>query len=114
MSLEQCQRETSYFDFLGWLEYIKDEEEKELEHVSKQDYYLAQIAAMVVAVNSSNPKSVKIQDFVLKMGNVKEKKKYTKEERTTIAKAAWMPYILGTKNKKIDVNSAKNNPVKEL
>ena len=65
MSLERCQQETTYYDFLKWMVYFKEEDEKELVHVSKQDFYLAQIAAMIVATNSKNPKSIKIQDFLV-------------------------------------------------
>lgn len=102
--MERCQNETSYYDFVGWVEYFRAEDEKELEHVSKQDFYLAQIAAMVVATNSKNPKSIKIQDFLVKPESATKKNvhKLTKEERIARAKAFWAPlgYIKGMNPKK--------------
>lgn len=89
--MTQCQNEVSYFEFLGWIEYLRQEEESEARRVTKQDYYLAQIAAMVVAANSKNPKKVKIQDFILKVDDTKRpNRKLTKEERVARAKAFWM------------------------
>lgn len=101
--MKKCQEETTFFEFLQWNEYFRLEDEEEFRKVEKQDYYLAQIAAMVVAVNSKNPKSIKIKDFLIKLDDVaKESKKLTKEERTAMAKAFWMriPKVKGKLPKK--------------
>jgi len=91
LSLQRCQRETTFFELLEWIEFLRQEKEEEFETVEKLDYYLAQIASMVVAVNSKDPKTVKVSDFFVKLDKKeKEKKKLTKEERTRIAKAFWM------------------------
>ena len=73
-----------------------------MERVSKQDYYLAQISAMIVAVNSKDPTSIKVQDFIIKAAKPKDKKPMTKEERTARAKAFWLPMLQqkGKKSKK--------------
>jgi len=90
LSLKKCKKETTYVEFLKWIEFFRKEDELEFEKVEKQDYYLAQVAAMVVAANSKNPKSIKITDFLIKVDKKKEEKKLTKEQRTTIAKSFWM------------------------
>ncbi len=92
LSLRECQQQTDYFEFLQWIQFFKEEDEHEIQHVSKQDFYLAQIAAMVVATNSKNPKSIKVQDFLVKAETVKkDTRKLTKEERVARAKAFWAP-----------------------
>lgn len=99
LSLRACQQQTDYFEFLQWIQFFKEEDEYEIQHVSKQDFYLAQIAAMVVATNSKNPKSIKIQDFLVKAEiTKKDTRKLTKEERVARAKAFWAP-LGGMKNR---------------
>ncbi len=61
-----------------------------MQKVEKQDYYLAQIATVVAAVNAKDPKSIKISDFILKMDKKEAQKKLTREERAAKAKAFWM------------------------
>jgi hypothetical protein len=76
---------------LEWIEFLRQEKEEEFETVEKLDYYLAQIASMVVAVNSKDPKKIKVSDFFVRLDKkAKQNKKLTKEERTRIAKAFWM------------------------
>jgi hypothetical protein len=90
LSLKKCKKETTYVEFLEWLEFFREEDESEFEKIVKQDYYLAQVAAMVVATNSKDPKSIKVTDFLIKTDKKKEERKLTKEERTVIAKSFWM------------------------
>ncbi len=75
---------------MQWLEYFEEEEKEKYQRIEKQDFYLAQIAAMVVASNAKDPKGIKISDFYLKLQEKKEVKKLTREERVTKAKAFWM------------------------
>ena len=91
LSVQTCQRETTFFELLEWIEFFGQEKEEEYNTVEKMDYYLAQIASVVVAVNTKDPKKVKTSDFFIKVEKKeKGKKKLTKEERTEIAKAFWM------------------------
>jgi len=92
MSLQKCKSETTFFEFLQWIEFLNEEEEGKLKKVEKQDFYLAQIAAVVVASNAKDPKGISISDFLMKLNtaNTGENKKLTKEERTKRAKAFWM------------------------
>ena len=90
LSLKKCKRETTFFEFLQWLEYFTEEEKEKYQRIEKEDFYLAQIAAMVVASNAKDPKGIKISDFYIKLQEKKEVKKLTKEERAKRAKAFWM------------------------
>lgn len=90
MSLARCKEETSFFEFLQWIEFLKQNEEEKFRRFEKQDFYLSQIAAVIVASNSKDPKSIKIKDFYLTLPEEqKEKKKLTREERAEIAKRFW-------------------------
>jgi len=75
---------------LQWLEFFTEEEKEKYQRIEKEDFYLAQIAAMVVASNAKDPKGIKISDFYIKMQEKKEGKKLTREERAKKAKAFWM------------------------
>jgi hypothetical protein len=91
MSLARCQEETSYFEFLQWMEFLREDAKDKFKRFEKQDFYLSQIAAVIVAANCKDPKKIKIKDFYLHLPEEeKEKKKLTKEERTAIAKKFWM------------------------
>lgn len=91
LSLERCKSETTFFEFLKWLEFFTEEEREKYQRIEKQDFYLAQIAAVVVASNAKDAKGIKISDFYIKLKDKKiEKKKLTKEERAKRAKAFWM------------------------
>ena len=76
---------------MKWLEFFTEEETEKYKRIEKQDFYLAQIAAVVVASNAKDPKGIKISDFYVKLNDKKaEKKKLTREERAKKAKAFWM------------------------
>jgi len=90
LSLKKCKRETTFFEFLQWLQFFEEEEKEKYERVEKEDFYLAQIAAMVVASNAKDPNKIKISDFYMKMKKNQEVKKLTREERAKIAKSFWM------------------------
>jgi len=55
-------------EFLGWLQFLDWEERRE----TKQDYYLAQIAAETRRGNVKHPNRIKVKDLLLKFENGKE------------------------------------------
>ena len=75
-------------------------EEEELRH-SKQDHYLAQIAAEIRKTKVKNPNKVTLKDFLLKFKfrptqSKKPSKPLTEEEkrkRLAISKAAWLSSV---------------------
>ena len=77
-------QDTTSREFVEW-SIIVEESEKEF---TKQDYYLAQIAAEVRRSFVKNPSKVLLKDFFLQFEE-KEKPKMTREQATTFAKAAW-------------------------
>lgn len=64
MSVARLSEEITFTEFLDWLEYLKWEEARE----TKQDAYLAQIACETRRGWVSEPKKVKMDDFILKFG----------------------------------------------
>jgi hypothetical protein len=100
ISVEKCQREVSYVEFLKWIAFFVKEEEDKFKRIEKEDYYLAQIAAMVIAANSKDPGKIKVTDFLIKLDKKDEQKKLTKEERAQIAKKYWMG-VIGSSSKAV-------------
>ncbi len=98
MSLQRCKKETSSTEFIDWIWYLEKKREDDLECVSKQDFYLAQIAAQVHRMCSKKAK--RISDFLLKH---KKKKKMikpkTKKEALGNMKRRWFAAV-GYKEKK--------------
>lgn len=76
--MAELQTRIGYTEFLDWLTFLGKEEERE----TKQDYYLAQIAAEVRRGQVKSPKSVKTKDFLLQM------KKSDAPDKAT-SKAIW-------------------------
>jgi len=52
----------TYSEFIDWITFLRREEERN----TKQDIYLAQIAAEIRRGLVKNPKSVKTKDFLMK------------------------------------------------
>ncbi len=80
MSLRQVQKETSSREFVLWMARLDEEWQEN----TKLDYYLAQIAAMIEAVNSKEPQNVTTQGRLLKFEERRPSKplhKMTPEER---------------------------------
>ncbi len=89
MSLQRVKRETTSTEFVAWMIYFNDE----VNHPTRQDHYLAQIAFEVHRANSSKPNSVTLKDFLLKPGKPTTTKPLTEEEkelRMQQSKAFWM------------------------
>lgn len=94
MPLDRCKAETTYYDLIAWLEFFREQDEQELKYTSKQDYYLAQIAAEVRRTIAKQPSAVRVQDLLLQINSKEpEKKELTREERTRIAKSFWFHAI---------------------
>lgn len=64
----------TYSEFKEWLLF--------LELDTKEDYYLAQIAAEIRRANVKNPNTIKIKDFLIKYRSASE-------EKTAKSKSAW-------------------------
>jgi hypothetical protein len=61
MSVQRAQHEITSTEFLDWMAFLDLESKKQ----TKQDYYLASIAAEVFRSNAKYPKKVKPEDFLL-------------------------------------------------
>lgn len=67
-----------------WMIFLNDEERR----ATKQDLYLAQIAAEIRRANSK--KNVSVKDLLLKFT---KKKKLTKEQATAASKSRWFGFL---------------------
>jgi len=81
--------ETTSTEFVTWQRYF----EEDLKYPTKEDYYLAQIAAECRRWMSKNPDTVKVEQFLMKFSTWgSTPKKLTEEElqeRTKNSKARW-------------------------
>jgi hypothetical protein len=93
-------RETTSSEFLGWQEYLRAEESE----TKQEHYYLAQIAAEVRRGIEKKPKSVKLEQFLLKFERRKiESRPLTEEEkqkRAEKSKSTWLAYVNASYNDK--------------
>lgn len=53
----------AYSEYIDWLNFLSKEEERD----TKQDYYLAQIAAEVRRGQVKHPNKIHVKDFLVKM-----------------------------------------------
>jgi len=81
MSLQRCQDETTSTQFLSWLAYL----DYDVNAFHREDWFLAQIAQEVRRLISNKPKKVRLNWFLLKFTNKKEKKRLTKAEKEKAA-----------------------------
>jgi len=77
--VDELKERITYSEFLEWLTFLGREEERQ----TKQDYYLAQIAAEIRRGHVKNPKAVKVKDFLVEVKTTPE----TPGERS---KSVWM------------------------
>ena len=82
----------SYREFIDWLTFLQLEEERQ----TKQDYYLAQVAAEIRRGHVKNPKTVKTKDFLLEM-----KRQTEGQQQAEKSKSVWMG-VLKIKEKEKD------------
>lgn len=66
-TVEELAQRISYSEFLGWLDYLLWDEQRQ----TKLDIYLANIAAEVRRSYVKHPKTVKAQDFLIKVSEPK-------------------------------------------
>lgn len=79
MLIEELKVRITYTEFVDWLTFLRKEEERQ----TKQDFYLAQIAAEVRRGNAKNPRSVKVKDFLV----TTQQEKVTSRSKSVWAKA---------------------------
>ena len=71
----------TYREFLEWITFLNKEEERQ----TKQDYYLAQIAAEVRRGHVKSPRTVKVKDFLIQVVPTPNEKK-----RMENSKSFWL------------------------
>lgn len=82
--VDELRTRLTFTEFLEWLEYLQWEENKH----TKEDFYLAQIAAEVRRGHVEFPRKVKVQDFLVQRphdGSPQSKMKHSKQ--------AWATYL---------------------
>lgn len=91
-SLEECKRAVGSREFLSWKVF----REHQINAFQRQDYFLAQIALHICRGQAKNPRSLKLEQFLLKFVNGKppeeDPEEETEEARTTriaASKAFW-------------------------
>ena len=87
--LQELQSKTTSTEFLDWIIYL----ELEPNTFHRLDYYLAQIAAIIVKVNSKKNSSVKLEDYILNFKSVTEPKKLNWKERMKRSKDYWKSIV---------------------
>lgn len=97
MTVQECQQKMTSSEFIMWCEYLRGDYENNIFH--RLDYYLAQVACEVRRSFVKNPKSIKMQDFVIEFAKKKPKKKIKKSFDIEKSKAFWFGG-LGLKGKK--------------
>jgi len=96
MSLDRVKMETSVSQFVLWKEFFK----WEVNEHTKQDYYLAQIAAEIRKSFVKNPKEVKDSNFLIKF--IFKDRKAVQEDKIQQSKKyknSWLAWA-GIKRKK--------------
>jgi hypothetical protein len=93
MSTQRAQSEITSSEFPEWIAFLNQEETKR----TKQDFYLASIAAEVRKGNVKHPKKVKISDLFIRYA--KKKVKMTIKQKSDEAKA-FFGALLGSSKKK--------------
>ena len=63
--LQEVKRKTSSREFIEWLYFLGDEKDQEMNAISKQEFYLASIAAEMRRSWVKNKHSVCLKDFLL-------------------------------------------------
>lgn len=76
----------TWTEFLGWLVYLDQAETRR----TKQDYYLAQIAAEVRRGLVKKPNTVKLDSFLFEVPKDKEMTEPSNKQRVQASKRAWL------------------------
>ena len=88
MSKQRCQAETSSSEFADWMQYLNDDTNA----FHREDYFLANIAKLIVQSNSKNPESVKLDPFLLKFESKKPTPKLDEQSRLDRIKQSWLAW----------------------
>lgn len=89
MSKQRCQAETSSSEFLDWMQYLN----LQINAFHREDYFLANIAKLIVQSNSKNPENVKLDPFLLKFENKKPQEvKLDEKSRLERIKQSWLTW----------------------
>ena len=86
MPVQQAQARITSREFLEWRVYL----EREQSQATVDHYYLAQIAAEVRRGWVRKPKSVKLQDFILKTEQQQAATTTSQQVRTEQSRAMWL------------------------
>lgn len=91
MPLQRCQAETTSTEFLEWQQYAR----QEFEEPTREELYLAQIAAEMRRFVAKTPRSVHLGQFILPLASAvkKRSKKITDDEavvRMANSKQYWL------------------------
>ena len=81
MTVAELKARITHTEFLEWIEFLKIRDRR----VTKEDIYMATIAAETRRAWVSTPKKVQVADFILSDPKEQEEKK----ERMQRSKAAW-------------------------
>ncbi len=81
----------TYREFVEWLCFLNKEEERQ----TKQDYYLAQIAAEIRRGQVKSPRSIKVKDFLVQVTTAVTPQQ---EKKAAKSKSFWMG-LAGVKQK---------------
>lgn len=86
MSVQRCKREHTSMEFVCW----QVRRERRINEFHREDYFLANIAKLILQANCKDPKAVKFEDFLLKfISEEKRKEEQAVEASTWNSKNFW-------------------------
>jgi hypothetical protein len=85
MSLRRCMEEHTERELECWLAHLDDE----FDRPSRTDFYLMQIAAILVQVNSKKGKGVPLSGLRLRFGDGQKRGPASVEQAAAWSKAKW-------------------------
>jgi hypothetical protein len=93
--LQRLQRETTSNEFVEWMQFL----EQDWDIPTRQDYFLAQIAAEMRRSIAREPKAVKLEHFMLKFATpAKRAAREAEQQHGNNSKAHWLAFFgLGKK-----------------
>jgi len=86
MSKQRCQEETTSTEFLQWIQYLDDQ----INAFHREDYFLANIAKVLVQANVKDPKKVKLEDYLVKFKKAIPVSRQKKLNSMKNSFAAWL------------------------
>ena len=83
--MQEAQSSVTSMEFVKWMAF----EEMRSDSPKPEHYYLARIAMEIRAIFHKNPKSLKIDDFLLKFLRGQDSQKMKAEEQLNQSKITW-------------------------